>query len=87
MSDKLKAQIAEIEDEIGRCYEPQWISVDEQLPDEDQVVTIKGDVWRFGRIVKCDAEEVTRYYGRGVWERDVEQDEDYMKVTHWKPKE
>lgn len=61
-----------------------WISVDDKLPNRDQIVKVKGNVWRHGVIVDPNKIEITRYYCNEIFERNVEQDEDYMDITHWK---
>ena len=66
----------------------EWISVEDRLPDDGQYVAYRYEYWRYHRM--RGIEESEGHYchtkGGGLF-GEIDYDDHYEKVTHWRPAE
>lgn len=64
----------------------EWINIQEERPEINQVVLCKCEIWRYKKLSHTEELEIKYLGWNNITGRPiVESDDSYLNVTHWKP--
>lgn len=66
-----------------------WIDIKKIIPpDSTKEYTLLVEVWRYGKLCSTEVRRDSFFYnsitGSFTPSRDIESDEDYCRITHWR---